>query len=123
MGYQINSRFTKEIIQVDEQGIRRGSAFYSWSRINHCYVYTRYQPSYSIKILVIIVKKRERVELELTEYRFKKKELIAAINQYSGKQICHMTGYDVKRENAYAFFYILIAILFLLILFLLSYPS
>lgn len=114
-----------EAIIIDEKGIQRGLKSYPWPRIDHCYYTSRHGSMYFLpeRMLVIVLKKGERVVWKLNGYSFKKKELVAAINQYSEKQICHMTGNDIKHESIHFLFSVLVIILFMLILFLLLYPG
>ena len=89
---------------IDEWGIHQVKGVdYKWYQIDHCYFERRIDGSVTQPIhypyLIIVLKSGKKVPVSLNSYRFKKKALLTAIDEASGKSLCHKDDSDSQYEK------------------------
>lgn len=89
---------------IDEWGIHQVKGVdYKWYQIDHCYFEGRIGGStarpHRYPYLIIVLKSGKRVPVDLIGYSIKKKTLLKAIDEASGKSLCHKDNNDSRFEK------------------------
>ena len=112
---------------IDEWGIHQVKGVdYKWYQIDHCYFNGRLRNTITTHYkhypyLMIVLKSGKKVPVDLTLYKFKKQTLLKAIDEASGKSLCHKDDSDrqyekVERKIEYKFMVFALILFFVWIL-------
>lgn len=89
---------------IDEWGIHQVKGVdYKWHQIDHCYIEGRLNGTVSrptrYPYLIIVLKSGKRVPIDLSAYKFNRRVLLNAIDEASGKSLCHRDDHDSRYEK------------------------
>ena len=88
---------------IDEWGIHQMKGVdCKWYQIDHCFFEGRLDGWFDRPIrdpyLIIVLKSGKKVTVNLNSYKFKKPSLLKAIDEASGKSLCHKDDNDSQYE-------------------------